>query len=121
MKIEIEHEGSCFRCSGNAELTTRIDPIISQAELAATPEHFLDVDRIGSTPDLQHLDWPSLVRSRYEAASGPDVSAAVTREACPPARKVDESPELLQAARPRLPLARRRLRHSDAQSVRTHH
>src|SRR6266851_930909 len=84
MKIEIEHEDSCFRCSGNAELTTRIDPIISQAELAATPEHFLDVDRIGSTPDLQHLDWPSLVargtRPRADLTSAPQSRGKLVRQ-----------------------------------------
>src|SRR5258708_2686124 len=67
--VRVQH--TIFRCFGNAELVTGIDQIILQAEFAATPEHFLDVDGISSAPDLQHLDWSSLVHSRYEAASRP--------------------------------------------------
>src|SRR4029077_6114318 len=53
-------------CFGNTELITRIDPIILQAEFAATSKDFLNVDGIRATPNFQHLDWSSLVRSRYE-------------------------------------------------------
>jgi hypothetical protein len=82
-----------IRCFGNAELVTRTDPIILQAKLAATPEHFLNVDGIRPSPNLQDLYWSSLVRPRYEDHERTtDLVAVVTQATCLTARWVGESP-----------------------------
>ena len=48
--VRVQH--TILWCFGNTELVTRIDPIILQAEFAATPEDFLDVDGISSASRL---------------------------------------------------------------------
>jgi hypothetical protein len=91
---------------GDTELVTRIDPIILQAEFAATPEDFLDVDGIRSPSNLQHLNWSWLIRSRYgnhERTTDVEVEAAVKQEACRPARLVGESRGPGQADQPHSP------------------
>jgi hypothetical protein len=93
-----------LRCFVNTEFVTCIDPIILQTELAATPEDFLDVDRIRAPLNLQHLDWSSLIRSRYENHERTtDVEAEVKQEACRPARLVGESRGPRQADQPHSP------------------
>jgi hypothetical protein len=62
----IRVQQAIFGCFGNAELVARIDLVILQAEFAATPEDFLDVDGVRAPPNLQHLDRSWLIRSRYE-------------------------------------------------------
>ena len=118
--VRIQHP--IFGCFGNAELVTRIDPIILQAEFAATLEDFLDVDGIRSSPNLQHLDWSWLVRARFgNHERTTDVEAAVKQEACRPTRLVGESRGPRQADQPHSPSAPRRPRRSDARSVRIRH
>lgn len=118
--VRVQHP--IFGCFGNAELVTRIDPIISQAKLAATPEHFLNVDGIRPSPNLQHLYWSSLVRPRYEDHERTtDLDAVVTRATCLTTRWVGESPGPRPADQRRSPGVRLRPRRSDAQSVRIHH
>jgi hypothetical protein len=56
--VRVQHP--IFGCFGNAELVTRTDPIILQAKLAPTPEHFLNVDGIRPSPNLQDLYWSSI-------------------------------------------------------------
>ena len=91
-------------CFVNTELITRIDPIILQAEFAATSEDFLNVDGIRATPNFQHLDWSSLVRSRYENHERTtDVEAAIKQEACRPAQLVGESRGPRQVDQPHSP------------------
>ena len=118
--VRVQH--TILWCFGNTELVTRIDPIILQAEFAATLEDFLDVDGIRSSPNLQHLDWSWLVRARFgNHERTTDVEAAVKQEACRPARLVGESRGPRQADQPHSPSAPRRPRRSDARSVRIHH
>src|SRR5690242_12612775 len=65
-----------------------------QAEFAATPEDFLDVDGIRAPPNLEHLGWSSLIYlwcDNCKRITG--VSAEATSGVCPRARPAGESPE----------------------------
>src|SRR5258705_2967555 len=46
--------GDMLRGVGHPEVTSGIDPFIIQAELVATPEHLLNIDRVSSAPNPEH-------------------------------------------------------------------